>query len=280
MALLKKLNSWAWNYTNSGAGNTNPGASITPGASNAEGSWTSIATGANIAFNVYRILLEVSTGATASSAKEHLLDIGYDPAGGTSYSAVISNLVCGASASASVGARWWEFPLFIPAGAQVAVRVQGSNATAGTLRVAAWFYGRPNRPEAVRSGVYSETIGAITGSSGVTFTPGNSADGTWASLGTTTKELWAWQLGASVNNATMSAHGTNVDLAYGDGTNFEMIIEDYQLQMSTSETITSPLITAYKDVPAGATIYVRGNNSAAPVTGYNAVAIGIGGDML
>jgi hypothetical protein len=132
----------------------------------------------------------------------------------------------------------------------------------------------------VRSGAYSETIGTITNSSGVTFTPGNASNGSWQSLGTTTKEMWAWQLGASVNNATMSAHGTSCDLAYGDGTNFEMIIEAYQMQMTTAEAIFSGPVTGYKVVPAGSTIYVRGNNSAAPVSGYNAVAVGIGGDMI
>lgn len=280
MALMKQMNAWSWNFTNAGSGSTTPGTSVTPGASNAEGTFTSIATGANIANNVYWMRLWLTGGATAASAKEHLLDIGYDPAGGTSYSAVISNLVCGAAAATAAGGRWWEFPLFIPAGSQVAVRIQGSAATAGTVRVAAWFYGRPTHPEMERAGVYSETIGTITNSSGVTFTPGNAADGSWASLGTTTKELWYWQLGASVNNGTMSAHGTNVDLAFGDGTNQEMIIEDYNMQMTTGEAITSNLIRGEKVVPAGSTIYVRGNNSAAPVSGYNAVAVGIGGDML
>jgi hypothetical protein len=280
VALQKRLNSWAFNYTNASAGTTSPGTSVTPGASSAEGSWTSIATGSNIAFDCHFMRLWVSGGATAASAKEHLLDIGYDPAGGTSYSAFISDLVCGNSSSPSSGGRWYEFPLYIPAGAQVAARVQGLAATAGTVRIAAWFWGRPSRPDMVRSGRYSETIGTISGSSGVSFTPGTTADGSWQSLGTTTKELWAWQLGVSINNATMSAHGTAVDLAYGDGTNFEMIIDRYNMQMTTSEAITSGLFTAYKAVPAGSTIYVRGNNSAAPVTGYNAVAVGIGGDQI
>lgn len=280
MALLKQLNSWAWNYTNASAGSLTPGTSVTPGATNAEGTATAIATGANIANDVHRVVLWITGGATASGAKEHLLDIGFDPAGGASYTYIMSNLVCGASAAAVAGGRWYEFPLYIPAGSQVAARIQGSNGTAGTVRVAAWFYGRPSRPEMVRSGRYTETIGTITNSSGVTFTPGNAADGTFASLGTTTKELWAFQIGASINNATMSAHATNVDLAYGDGTNFEMIIEDYNMQMTTSEAITSQLVTGYKAVPAGSTIYIRGNNSAAPVSGYNAVAVGVGGDMI
>lgn len=280
MALLKQLNSWAWNYTNAGAGSTTPGTSVTPGATNAEGSYTSIATGSNIAFDSHLLRLWVTGGSTAANAKEHLLDIGFDPAGGTSYSALLSNIICGNSAAAVAGGRWYEFPLYIPAGSQVAARIQGSNGTAGTVRVAAWFYGRARRPEMARSGSYSETIGTITNSSGPSFTPGNATDGSWSSIGTTTKELWAFQLCPSINNGTMSAHATNVDLAYGDGTNFEMIVEDLNMQMTTSEAITTQLVTGYKAVPAGSTLYVRGNNSAAPVSGYNAVAVGIGGDML
>jgi hypothetical protein len=51
--------------------------------------------------------------------------------------------------------------------------------------VSAKFWGDPSNPECVPVGQYSETIGTISGSAGVVFTPGNAADGAWTSLGTT-----------------------------------------------------------------------------------------------
>lgn len=271
-------------YDNWGSNpSSTPGTSVTPGASNVEGSWTQIAASGNIAFDVYGIYLQVFSGATATAAKNHLLDIGVDPAGGTSYAAIISNIVCGASPALTVaGNREFFFPFFIPSGSSVAVRIQGSNATAGTVRVAAKFYGGTSRLDTMKVGYFSETIGTITNSSGVSFTPGNASDGSWATLGTTTNPLWWWQLGYQIDNGTITAEYTFIELAFGDASNKHTIFrvmhggttgETCGLAMQTS--LLS--IAAYCPVAAGASLYVRGRCNNAPDTGYNAVAIGIGG---
>lgn len=186
--LIPGLTRANWTYDNFGATPAVAyGTSVTPGASNAEGSWTQIASSANIAQDVRGFFLMVHTGNTNSQAKPHLLDIGVDPAGGTSYTAVISNIPCGAGAT-DVGHPFF-FPLYIKAGSSVAVRVQGANATAGTVRVAAKFYGHLSNPAAWKQGFFSETIGTVTNSNGTSFTPGNAADGSWVSLGTTANRL-------------------------------------------------------------------------------------------
>jgi hypothetical protein len=284
------LSSYGFTYDNWGANPslTAQGTSVIPGASNAEGTFTQIASGANISRDVYWIAIWVNGGSTSAQQKDHLLDIGVDPAGGSSYTAVISDIVCGESialnsgVSTLVGAsRHFVFPLFIKNGSSVAVRIQGSNATAGTVRVSAKFWGDPSNPECVPVGQYSETIGAISGSAGVVFTPGNAADGTYTSLGTTTRDLWWWQLGVSVSDATMSFTGCYVDLAYGDATN-KVIIRRGFYGTDGSEMLaecfgTNLLFDSYKPVPAGATLYVRGRCSTTPDSNWNAVAIGIGG---
>lgn len=274
---------WAWTYDNYG---TNPsgsvGTSVVPGATNAEGSWTQIASSANIAQEVAAFSLRVHSGATATAQKDHLLDIGVDPAGGTSYTAAISNIVCGSSGTGgAMPAHAFLFPLRIPSGASVAARIQGNNGTAGTVRVAAKFFGQGRYPLAWRQGAFSETIGTITNSQGVSFTPGNAADGTWASLGTTTNPMWWWQLAYQLSNATITAEYTYIDLAYGDATN-KHIIQRRMHCGDTSERIGDffsaglNMQASFCAVPAGSTLYVRGRCSDAPDTGYNAVAIGIG----
>lgn len=263
-----------------GSASTTPGTSVTPGASNVEGSWTQIASSANIAEDVWGIYLLVAGGASTGAAKNHLLDIGTDPAGGTSYTARISNIVCGQSGTMVQGAQTFYFPYHIKAGSTVAVRIQGSNSTAGTVRVGAIFYGRPSNPQLVAKGQWSETIGAITNSNGVSFTPGNSnAEGSWVSLGTTTRNLWWWQVGVQCDNATTTSAVYYVDLAWGDATNKTMIIENHPLILpGTAEaTANVPSFEGFADVPAGGTIYIRGTCSTTAVTGWNGVAIGIGG---
>jgi len=275
-------NKFHWKYTNWGSPAVAPGTSVVPGASNAEGAWTQIATAANIAQDVYAVTVQVSAGATSANQKDHLLDIGVDPAGGTSYAAIINNIVCGQSDIPNRAPKNFFFPIFIKAGSSVAVRIQGSNATAGTVRVAIIFYGQPSNPEAVLVGQYSETVGAITGSAGVSFTPVNGSEGAWASLGTTTRPCWWWQLGVQVSNGTIVAQVTHVDLAYGDGTNMVMIIENLVVLFNSTDEAQGQmnhrnLVEAFCEVPAGATLYVRGWCSTTPASGYNAVAVGIGG---
>ncbi len=97
------------------------------------------------------------------------------------------------------------------------------------------------------------------------------------------KDLWAWQIGVQVDNATITAQYTSVDLAYGDASNKEIILEDVPIGFyGTAEIKASilrgrSLVRACRYVPAGSTIYVRARCSTAPASGYNVTAIGIGG---
>ncbi len=119
MALLPSmLSRFNFTYDNFGANpGATPGTSVVPGVTNAEGSWTQVASSANIAQNIYAFYLRISDGATAATIKDHLLDVGVDPAGGTSYTAVISNIVCGSSGPiTAAGGFEFIFPLFIKSG--------------------------------------------------------------------------------------------------------------------------------------------------------------------
>lgn len=268
--------------TNPGA---TPGTSVTPGISNAEGSWTEIISDTNLTEDTYGFFLRVSDNAVATptTGKNFLLDIGTDPAGGTSYSAIISNIVCGSAGPiTAAGGHSFFFPMFIKAGTAIAARIQGSHGTATASRVGIKLYGKRSASDVFPVGSFSETIGTITNSNGVSFTPGNASDGSWTSLGTTTNPMWWWQIGYQIDNGTITAEYTYIELAYGDGSNKHIICERMH-QGTTSEQTGSVLnpqlifMEAYCPVPAGATIYIRGRCLNSPDTGYNAVAIGIGG---
>lgn len=281
----KSSHSW-FTVDNFGANpGATPGTSVTPGISNAEGSWTEIMSDTSLTEDIYGFLLRVSDNAVATptTGKNFLLDIGTDPAGGTSYSAIISNIVCGSAGPiTAAGGHTFFFPMFIKAGTAIAARIQGSHGTATASRVGIKLYGKRSSPESFPVGTFAETIGTITNSNGVSFTPGNAADGTWTSLGTTTNPLWWWQIGYQIDNGTITAEYTYIDIAYGDGSNKHIICSRMH-QGTTSEQIGSVLNTqlnfmeAYCPVPAGSTIYIRGRCLNAPDTGYNGVAIGIGG---
>lgn len=275
---------YAFTYDNWGANpSATPGTSVVPGATNAEGAFTAIASSANIAQDCYWAHFSISGGATSAAAKNQLLDIGVDPAGGTSYTAVISNLVIGQSPLLTAAGRVEHlFPIFIKSGSSVAVRIQGSNGTAGTVRICAKFFGQPTNPLANPVGAFSQTFGTITNSNGQSFTPGNAADGTWADLGALTAPLWWWQMGYQIDNGTVTAEYTYIDVAYGDASNKHVIFREMH-GGTTGETAGFAMQTqkdvcaAYRPVPAGQNIYIRGRCLNAPDTGYNATVVGIGG---
>lgn len=274
-----------WRYDNWGSNPASTiGTSVTPGASNTLGSWTQLASSANIANEVGALYLQIHSGNTAAAAKPQLLDIGIDPAGGTSYTAIISNMQIGmAPGLTAAGAREHFFPIHIPAGASVAARIRGANATAGTVRVAARFYGRGSNGLALPCGAFTETLGEDTATSlGTTVTPGNAADGSWADLGATSRDMWWWQLGYCVNNGTVTAEYTYLEVAFGDASNKTSIFTVMH-GGTTNETCGLAAQTqllwhvAYCPVKAGEHIYVRGRCNNAPDTGYSVTVTGVGG---
>jgi len=279
MLALPHTNSWGFVYTNQDAGSTTPGTSVVPGATNAEGSWTEIAGDADITTEIQYCTLFIGQGGSSGQVKNHLLDFGWDPAGGTSYTAFFNNLACGASGS-GLGATYgkpFHFPCKIPAGSAIAVRIQGSNGTAGTVRVLAHFYGKPSRPELWRPAAYSETVGTITNSNGVSFTPGNASWGSWASLGTTAKKHFWAQVGMQTDNSAQANDGTHLQMAVGDASNKHIICDWWRMGLTSESEATTLQTPCTWEIPAGAELWIRGNNNAAPVTGYNATAVLFGG---
>lgn len=283
MSLLVPFDSaFTWRTDNWGTNpSATPGTSVTPGASNAEGAWTQIFSA--VSNDVYGIWLQVTGGSTASAIKLHKLDIGVDPAGGSSYTAVVNNWICGNSPVLTVpGRQRIHLPLFIKSGSTIAVRVQGNSGTAGTVLVQAEIYGKPTRPEAVPRGCYSETIGDGANTTGTSFTPGNAADGAWVSLGTTSRPLWWWQLGYQISNITITAEYTYIEVAHGDTSNKHTILKAMH-GGTTSEVVglivdpTDNPFQGYYPLAAGAELFVRGRCNNPPDTGYQASVVGIGG---
>lgn len=261
----------------SGAPTTGTTVTITP-ATAAKGAYTQISTA--LPRDTLGIHIMVFAGSTAATIRNILLDVGVDPAGGTAYQPVISNILAGSAFTvASSMGRNFYFPLRIRAGSTVALRAQGT--TADTFSVIAYLTTGESQPVQTWTGTHSQTIGTITGTAGVTFTPGTSAYGAYTLLGTTTRNLKHWTVCVQISNTVIAAKAVYVDLAYGNGTSFVPILNDFLISANdANENITHalyPLAHHFCDVPAGSGIYIRAAASSAPETGFNAVAIGIGG---
>jgi hypothetical protein len=264
----------SWGTTRPAAAN---GTVVTPGL-NADGSWTQVV--ASAGNDSYGVLINVNSNTASAASRNSVVDVGVDEAGGTSYVERIPDLLCGGAAAYNSGGSgvWYYFPMLIPAGARIAARGNSSVATA--FRVGVVLMQKPSNPAMVRGGSFVDAIGMTAGNIGTAFTPGTTAEGAWTLLGTTSNRLWWWQVGVQVptTDTAWGAGIMHVDLAVGDATNKDIIIQDTPITFSTAEAVTNIPVTVGVewDVPSGSNIYVRGQFSGTLDT-YHATAYGLGG---
>lgn len=262
----------SWGTTRPAAAN---GTSVTPGTSD-YGSYASLHV---LTADAYGILINVNSNSGSNASRNTLTNIGVDLAGGTSYTTLIPSLISGGPGTYATpgNGTWYYFPIFIPSGARVGAAGYGSVATA--YRVGAMFMQRPSNPSMIRKGSFVEAIG-ISGTTGTAITAGTTNDGAWTLLGTTTNRCWWWQVGLQVSTADTAWTATvyHLDLAVGDGTTFDTIIQDLSLAMTTAEVLANPPLSAGVewDVPAGSSIYVRAQCSGA-TDPIQMAAYGLGG---
>lgn len=258
-----------------------PGAALTPG-NNTYGSYVSVLAGASVTDEAYEIWININSVNASGAAKDCLITIGLDLAGGTSFTDFIVDLYAScASGYAGVspcGGISYTFPVRIPAGASIGAKASVNNATVGTASVQCRLKCRPSHPEAIRVGTTVRTYGSTqASSSGTAVTPGTSSEGSYVSLGTVAAgdRPWFWQLGAGINNSAINNNNPVWDLAIGDGTTKRVVITDLVLSLATTESITYYAAGGSGQAAPGDSIYARAWSVGAPVTGHSAIAYGV-----
>lgn len=239
---------------------TTGGTVITP-VVGSKGGWAQVF--ASLANDTYGLMILVHNSRTSAANRSYAIDVGIGGAG--SEQVIIPDLIgSNAGVTNNTCGIWYYFPIFIPAGTRVAVRAQGSVTT--TCRVIVRAMQLPRDPTMVKTCGYVEKLG-ITGIVGTALTPGTTSEGSWVSVGTTTRDLWWWQLGVQVPVADVAHNQTflHFDIAVGDGTNFTVIAPDIQVSVTTGEEMGKALSVFCEHwVPSGSTIYVRGQADVAP----------------
>jgi len=253
------------------------GTSVTS-ATGAKGSWANvISTPTSDA--AYGVLIWVHTSGASSQSRNYAMDIGVDEAGGTSYTVRIPDLLVGGAGSLTAGRAgvYYYFPLYVPPGSTIGARAWGSVTTA--FRVGVQILQQPANPSVIRKGSFVEAYG-VTASAGTSVTPGTTSEGAWTSLGTTSSRVWWWQVGYQITTAdtTWGNAAIAVDLAVGDGSNFNIIISDMLVTSSSAEALGNPPIQAGVEfpVPSGTGVYVRAQHSGT-VDNPNIAAYALGG---
>jgi hypothetical protein len=245
--------SWGTTRPTFGAGF---GTLVTPGTGS-YGSYVQIGSALTGDCHVLEVWVDSNAGSNAS--RNTVLKVGIDAAGGTSFTDIIQDVICGSAGPfySDTGVRY-SFPVFIPSGATVGIAAYGSVST--QFRVSWRACLSPMNPELAPVGQRVECVGISSGYAGVSVTSGTTSEGSWTSLGTTSNDCFAWECGLQISTADTNWNATSyfIDLAYGDGTNMVMIADSIGFRLSAIEEVfkhEGPI--QYCRVPAGSTIYAR-----------------------
>lgn len=266
------------------------GTLVTPG-NNTYGSYASIIAGASVTADVYGILINFNSWNVSGSAKDSIVTIGLDPAGGSSFTDYINHLLTGpANAYTATDGTEYYFPIYIKAGTSIGAKASTNNATVGTGRVAITLFCRPSRPDLIRVGSSVRSFGADTANSrGVLVTQGTVSEGAWTVLSASTlgdvetnpavnntQLPWYWEFGVGCNNATMTAAKVHCDIGIGDGTNNVVAVSNGMVLAAASESQDkrAAIQSHYRSTTLDS-VFGRAQSSAAADANFSMMAYGV-----
>lgn len=243
------------------------GTNFTFGAANADGATVGVITSATTR-DVHRIVVSFGGCATTTEDNSALVDILRDPAGGTSYTNWIDNLAGGFSAVPAGGttplSHHYDFPIFLKAGATLAVRARKNGATAATGgRIIIHLFGDPSRPEQYWCGQGIEALGINEATSkGTSHTPGNTgALSTFATIGTSTRRYGNLAMAINGSDGTMTAIGYYWQIGIGSARAPGTPTFYHANTTAEVSSRSSFLHSIPCDIPSGTALQVRGTAS-------------------
>ncbi len=269
MSLITKPPSWG-SCTTSYTGTPNAaglgGITATAGTvANVDGSSVSLIT--NVGHDIEYLLIGYSNGNTAATEVNMLLDILVDPAGGSTWGAMIDDLLVGFSPTTAATAppQWYHFPLWLKSGHSIGMQVK-SNTVSEAITVCVVALGANANPGSWWCGQTVQSIGVITGSSaGTNHTPGSSGTfSAWADLGSSLNAPCG-ALQFAIQGADATSSGVGYYFEFGVGTS--RIGPNIYKTITTSETgIATPSMPLFCSLPAATQLRVRATCSGVPET--------------
>jgi hypothetical protein len=231
-------------------------------------------------FDVWMLGVHVTDQAGSGANNNLLLDIGDDPAGGTSYTVNLPDLALGmAGTTAAAPPSERLFPCYIPAGASIAARFQSAVAS-DTAQVGIVMYGgtplgvRPKRSPLVAYGVSAAT------SAGTTLTNdavGADTKGAWAQLvAATSRDHEGFVVCISGADNAMTANRYLVDIGIG-GAGSEIVLFGNLFYAATAAEIgfhmTGQTALIHAPVISGTRIAARAQADITAVQSHVKVAV-------
>lgn len=177
-------------YTNDSDPTGGAGTSLTSsGSANAYGSWVQIGPTNGFDYQVDWMIVELNSGFTAATTRNHYVDIGFGT--DTSNVTVIVEKLCGSGATTNSGHMYF-FPIHIPLGVKVFARTQGTVASS-TIKINISVLGGNQNPGTMPKVSAVKAIGPTTASTtGTSITMGaTGAEGSWTQIVASSAEDYA-----------------------------------------------------------------------------------------
>jgi len=265
----QKVNSFNWFYSNTSTSQGWGTGYLVP-SGRQWGDWATIVAASNVTRDVWGFELFNGMGFQSNYAHSWYLDLGIDESGGTNFTPLITNLGVGMGPAGARQHRFW-FPLRIPSGSSIGIRMMGTSTTTRTTYVGVNLYGDPSEPSLYNVATMCQNFDPIS------ITPSGTVPGTWFEIGNTTKPLWHWNL--SFNTGLSQVLGFRTDLAYGDSASKTLILRDvsYNLVSTAEETFTPLSTMSHCYVPVGSIIYARAITSGSGGDNLRLSVTGMGG---
>lgn len=261
------------------------GTAITPG-NNAYGSYATLISGANLTFDCLDLTVVVNNVFISTNARDCIVSLGIDPAGGTSYTS-IADLVCGPASGYQFGSDGmigtaFRFPLWLRSGTSIGVAASVNSSLLFNLNAFCKVRGLPSMPHALWVGSYIDQYGvSVATSAGTAFTPGGVSEGVYTQIGTLSRPAYAFEFGMGVNDATMSQSNLDVDVAIGatgdtSTANKLIVIPNATVSTSALESISKPYAVEYGNGATGAGLYLRAQLGGTIDSNYSVAIYAIG----
>lgn len=244
------------------------GPSITAGGTaNTKGAYGQLIAAAG--FDASFIYLEWNSTFTANTDTSSLMDIAIDPAGGTSYTVIVSNMLCGSvGGPVQVGTRSMLIPVSIPRGSSIAARYQSVSA-GHTMQIGCRLYGgvHPNQPRLHRGPLITYGVTEATSSAINVVNAGSpNTKGAWAAIGTASRQHSGVVVGLQLGTGTTGNERPFYDIGMdpAGGTAYTTIIPEIAAASSTAEEMVSadPVSAIlHVSIPSGATFAARGQSA-------------------
>lgn len=254
------------------------GTAVTP-AQNAYGAYVTLIAAAALTVDCLELCLCVNNVGISTVARDCVVSIAVDTAGGSNFAGnSIVDLVCGPAAIYS-GGTYFQFSIWIPAGASIGAAAAVNSANLTAINVLARVRGAPSHPELLYVGTYIDQFGVnLAASCGTALTPGIAAEGAYVQLGTLARPCYQWEFGYGDSSGAMANNLLEADIALGTAGNKRPAILNAPLTTTAGEAITKSPIGGpmWCAGVSGDNVYARSQGLSAPAT-HTVAAYGVGG---